>query len=427
MPVTVPEQPDQRRGADADLHDLEVTLERTQSRSCAAARRARGLLRARSAAVTKSISSPIGAPPLLGMVDPAPPGLLRHATGSPCSRSRDATCMPSANIDQRDERDRRSSPSHRRLQISRASPQNDAAAARSCRELRSCAPALSSAAGESRRRSRPRRLAEVLQDRSTSTPRPLSRSRPAVDRRARPRCLRRALRRSRCARVRLTWLTNATPAVSISADDAPRLAREERVQQQRGDRDDQAELGRDQRLGDAAGERLDVARAEHRDQLEGVDDAGHRAEQTEQRRRRGADRDEGQHALQLQPGREDRSYMTSSMSSRGSSRCSTPAASILPTGPARSPASLARELSCVPLADRLEQCVDLPAATARGRRPGRATCRARPAARAPAIAKIGIITGPPFLTCSTKVSWVASILWALPSVGSSGKKPAPRR
>ena len=41
------------------------------------------------------------------------------------------------------------------------------------------------------------------------------------------------------------------------------------------------------------------------------------------------------------------------------------------------------------------------------------------------MAKIGTITAPPFWMCSQSVSSVASILWALPSVGSKGNSPEP--
>ena len=51
------------------------------------------------------------------------------------------------------------------------------------------------------------------------------------------------------------------------------------------------------------------------------------------------------------------SYMTSSISSRGSRRCSTPACSILPLGPRSSDARASRGVF-VAVGDRAEQCVD---------------------------------------------------------------------
>src|SRR2546430_16466058 len=71
------------------------------------------------------------------------------------------------------------------------------------------------------------------------------------------------------------------------------------IEDEGGNGDAQAGDGADQRLGDAARECARVAHAARLDDVEGADDAGHRAEQAEQRGHAG-DRAEGiEKALEL--------------------------------------------------------------------------------------------------------------------------------
>ena len=118
------------------------------------------------------------------------------------------------------------------------------------------------------------------------------------------------------------------------------------------------------------------------------------------------------------------SYITSSISSRGWWRCSTPTRSIFPAGP------LTR-LAAFSIASSSRESTAASRAFTRRREGLRWNSipnhlNSATSAAAPAMAKIGTITLPPFFTCSRKVSSVvASTLCASPRLGSSGNTPSP--